>query len=257
MSLDRACFEEALAACIEEQPILRTGFRLDGARPLQHVHAAIDLPLSVEDLRTQAPEEQDAQIAAWMEARKRHVFDWHRGPLFSVHVFRRTDDSFHFILSFHHAVLDGWSRAAFSTALYQRYDQGLRGETLPPVHVDWTYRDFIAHEQQFLRDPAAKAHFRRILEDAPAVQLPRTARGTSAHEAHGRTHESVTVTNVGALSQRVLTLASELGVPGQVVPPAAHCKVLSMVSGQTRVLSCVTQHGRPETAAAERSRACS
>src|SRR5260221_10231369 len=54
---DRGCFERALAACIEEHPILRTGFRLQGSRPLQFVRAAVELPLGVEELRRQALEE--------------------------------------------------------------------------------------------------------------------------------------------------------------------------------------------------------
>src|SRR5215218_8916436 len=32
---DQASFEQALAACVEEHPVLRTVFRLDGERPLQ------------------------------------------------------------------------------------------------------------------------------------------------------------------------------------------------------------------------------
>ena len=170
---DRACFEQALRSCVREHPILRTGFRLDGDRPLQHVYASVELPLEVEDLRGQSAEEQDAYLAQWIEARKRHVFDWERGPLFHIHIFRRTDESFEFVLSFHHAVLDGWSRAVLTTTLYNRYESLLSGRALEPASVDWTYRDFIAQEQRALDNPAAKAYFAAMLEDAPAEQLPR------------------------------------------------------------------------------------
>src|SRR5207244_2196892 len=139
--------EKALAACMKEQPILRTGFRLQGARPLQHIYKDRDLPLQVDDLRGQSLEEQDAQLEQWIEAHKRHRFDWAQGPLFHIHIFRRTDESFEFVLSFHHSILDGWSRAAFTTMLYNRYERLLSGQELEPVKVDWTYRDFIAQEQ--------------------------------------------------------------------------------------------------------------
>ena len=164
---DGECFEQALAACIHEHPILRTGFRLDGARPLQHVHKAIALPLEVKDLRGQSAEEQEV-LAEWTEGHKRYVFDWERGPLFQVHIFRRTEESFEFVLSFHHAVLDGWSRAALSTELYNRYERLLRGQGLEPVEVDWTYREFVAQEQRVLNNEAAKAHFAAMLEEAPS-----------------------------------------------------------------------------------------
>src|SRR5258708_1910170 len=172
---DRGCFERALAACMKEQPILRTGFRLEGARPLQHVYKVIELPLEVKDLRGRSAQEQDAHVAKWMETRKRHEFDWVSGPLFHVHVFRRTEESFQFLLRFHHSILDGWSRAAFTTVLYNRYERLLAGEEPEPVPVvvDRTYRDFVAQEQRVLKDPAAKAYFAAMLEEAPAAQFPR------------------------------------------------------------------------------------
>ena len=48
-------------------------------------------------------------------------------------------------------------------------------------------------------------------------------------------------------------LARQLGVPLQAVLLAAHLKVLSTISGQRRAVTCVTQHGKPETAGGERS----
>src|SRR6185436_1598029 len=45
---DEQQFARALATCIQEHPILRTGFLLHGERPLQVVHRSIALPLTVE-----------------------------------------------------------------------------------------------------------------------------------------------------------------------------------------------------------------
>ncbi len=238
---NRECFERALGACIEEHPILRTGFRLDGARPLQHVHKAIELPLEVQDLRGQTAEEQERYLREWTERHKRYVFDWERGPLFQVHIFRRTEESFEFVLSFHHAVLDGWSRAALTTELYNRYERLLRGEEMGPVEVDWTYREFVAQEQRVVNNAAAKAHFAAMLEEAPSEQLPRLKpNGTERYP--GR----FVVERFHALSGRLVQLAKHLGVPVQSVLMASHFKVLSTVSGQTRAVSCVTHNGRPE-----------
>src|SRR5437667_256298 len=232
---ERGCFEQALAGCIDEQPILRTGFRLDGERPLQHVHRRIELPLEVEDLRGWREEEQERYLAEWRERRKRHVFDWERGPLFQINIFQRTEESFEFAISFHHAVLDGWSRAALTTALYNRYERLRAGQELEAVKVDWTYRDFIAQEQEVLNNAEAKAYFAAMLEDAPAEQLPRlkASRGD-------RTQDRLFVQSFPSLSGGLIGLAKELGVPVPAVLQAAHYKVLSVVSGQKRVVSCVT-----------------
>src|SRR5207302_1076388 len=54
---EQASFEQALAKCVEEHPVLRTVFRLDGERPLQLVRRAVELPLEVIDLREAADAE--------------------------------------------------------------------------------------------------------------------------------------------------------------------------------------------------------
>ncbi|HKT26641.1 amino acid adenylation domain-containing protein, partial [Dyella sp.] len=245
---DRPCFEQALASCIAEHPILRTGFSLDGERALQHVHARVELPLEVSDLRKQTTSEQEACIAQWMEDRKRHVFDWHAGPLVHFHVFLRTPESFEFAMTFHHAVLDGWSRATLVTALYNRYLQCLEGHAPEPVQVDRTFSHYIALEQNTLANPLAKQYFVDLLQDTSATQLPR--RGESGGV---RSQRRQTVHAFRALSKPLVELAKELGVPVQAVLLAAHFKVLSTLSGTAKVASCVTQNGRPETAGGERS----
>ena len=55
---EEGSFAQALTACVEEHPVLRTVFRLDGERPLQLVQRAAELPLEVVDLRGQADAEQ-------------------------------------------------------------------------------------------------------------------------------------------------------------------------------------------------------
>ncbi len=245
---DRECFERALAACIQEQPLLRTGFLLDRRRPLQVVYRTVELPLEVEDLRGQTQQEQESYLADWIEQRKRHEFDWERGPLLQVNIFLRTDDSFQFVLSFHHSVLDGWSRAVLTTVLYNRYERLLSGQELEAVEENWTYREFIAQEQRVLADGGAKQYFAGMLEEAPGEQLPRL-RSKGGQRAQGL----IVVEQFVGLSERLIGLARELGVPVQSVLMAGHLKVLSVMSGQSRAVTCVTHNGRPETQGAERS----
>src|SRR5215216_2064582 len=250
---DQWCFEQALAACIEQHPILRTSFRLDGERPLQLVHTGIELPLKVEDLRGQEAAAQEQYLGRWMQERKQHVFDWEHGPLLHIDIFLRTEESFQYVISFHHAVLDGWSRAVLTTTLYNRYERLLRGQEVEAVEVDWTYRDFIAQEQRVLSDPAAKAYFSEMLEDTPIQQLPRKQAASVEQSSQGGSHDILGIDAFTPLSGRLVELAMQMGVPVQSVLLAAHFKVLSMMSGQSRAVSCVTYNGRPEAAGAERS----
>ncbi|KAB8188342.1 hypothetical protein FKV24_010290, partial [Lysobacter maris] len=249
---NRGAFEQALASCIAEHPILRTGFRLDGERPLQFVRRQGALPLQVEDLRAMSEQEQEQHLASWTEAHKGYVFDWEHGPLFQIHVFLRSDESFQFTISFHHAILDGWSRASLTTALYNRYESLLQGETLQDEPVDRTYRRFIAAEQKLLADSEAKQFFASRLEEAPTRQVPRL-KVAAERQAGAPVRQGVLrLEGLTPISDRLIALSMSMGVAVQSVLLAVHYKVLSSLSGRDVAVSCVTQNGRPESEGAER-----
>ncbi|WMS87325.1 non-ribosomal peptide synthetase [Pleionea litopenaei] len=235
-------FRQALSYCVTRHPLLRTGYRLKGERPLQLVYKDVPLPLVIEDIREQSDAEQAEHIEQWKAAQKAHPFNWLRGPLFQITIFRRQDDSFEYIVSFHHSVLDGWSRVTLTTELYACYERLLSGETLDAPVVDWTYRDFIALEQQTLQDESARAYFKQQLKEVPSVQLPRLYPQWDGPERLSW----LRIREFTDLSQNLLGVAQQLGVPIQALLITGHLKVLSMLSGQSSALSCITVNGRPE-----------
>lgn len=242
-------FEQALAHCIATHPILRSGFVLGGERPLQQVFKTVETPLIITDIRAFSGPAQRTHINDWIENRKTYVFKWRDGPLFQINIFLRGDDNFEFVISFHHAIIDGWSRAVFSTQLYNYYEQLLCGKTLPQVSQQWVYRDFIALEQQTLEDSSISQHFADMLSEAPVQQLPYKV---NAQPQAIRVQQSCVVEDVEKLSPSLLAVAKQQGVPVQSVMLAVHFKVLSMLSGEQQAISCVTHNGRPESEGAER-----
>ncbi|WP_193343375.1 non-ribosomal peptide synthetase, partial [Pseudoalteromonas luteoviolacea] len=241
----QAHFEAALNACIARHPILRTGFRLQGKRPLQLVHKSMAAPLVVEDITEIPAAAQEQWLVEWREARKQHVFDWEQGPLFQINVFLRSATSFEFTISFHHAVLDGWSRATLTAELYANYEQLLAGNALLPQEADWTYRAYIAEELATLEKEDASQYFSQLLEDAPTEQLPLRRDGVNDG------YHIAEVAEFDALAKPVVALAQKIGVPVQAVLLTAHLKALATMSGANQVMSCVTTNGRPERAGGE------
>ena len=246
---DEGCFREALSSCITEHPVLRTGFLMDGDWPLQVVYGQRPLPLQVLDIQHLPAAQQEEHLGHWSEEHRHHVFDWEHGPLFQIHIFRRSPESFEFVMSFHHAVLDGWSRATLSTQLYQRYRQRLSGQVLGAAPVNRLYRQFIAQERQVIADPGARDYFAQMLEGAHGEQLPRRPPGAGA----GRDQHQHVVAGFAERSARLLALSRQLGVPLQTLVLTLHLKVLSSLSGDAHVLSCVTQQSRPESAGGEKA----
>ncbi|MDR7123167.1 amino acid adenylation domain-containing protein, partial [Rheinheimera soli] len=242
---DDMLFGQALSDCIEAHPILRTCFRLNGKRSLQLVYRHVETPLVVEDIRHMEQSEQDEYLSQWIESHKAHVFDWARGPLFQVNIFNRTDESFVFALSFHHSLLDGWSRASLSTRLYNRYQQLLQGRTPEPLVQEHIYREYIALEQKALVNEAAKEYFAEMLKDAPGMQLPVKQLEHSELQQRKRFGE-YPVRDFKVRSEQLKKLASDLGVPLQAMLQALLIKVLQSFSGEPTVMVNVVINGRPE-----------
>ena len=143
---DEASFRRALAHLSGRHPVFRTAFDMASLKePVQLVHRRCEVPLTVEDLRAYAPEDQQARFAGWMEAEKRTGFDWTVAPLLRAHVQQLGDCSFRLALSFHHAILDGWSVGD----AHHRAHASLRGHPRRPR----TRRPCAARQPSRLRGP--------------------------------------------------------------------------------------------------------
>src|SRR5438128_7715843 len=100
-------------------PLLRTSFDLTSySEPLQVVHGSVDVPLWVEDLTALSPAEQEEALDSWIYEERFRRFDWSRAPLLRFHVHRRSDETFQFTMTEHHAILDGWSVARLLSELF-------------------------------------------------------------------------------------------------------------------------------------------
>ena len=233
-------------------PMLRTSFDLGSfSEPLQLVYTGISVPLEVHDLRQLPPEEQETVLSDWLRRERLRAFDWTRPPLVSFHVHLRGEASFQFTLSFHHAILDGWSAASLLADLFRRYALLLRGEEQPPdPPLLVSYRDFVALERAALFSDETRSFWGEMLEGAESTRLPRLSRSYIAPEAVIREiHPSIDL----ALSDGAKRAAREAGVPLKSLLLAVHLKVVSILGGTRDVLTDLSSHGRPEHADGERA----
>ncbi|MGK3992297.1 non-ribosomal peptide synthase/polyketide synthase [Sorangium sp. So ce1024] len=251
--LDVPSLRRALDALSARHPALRTSFDLARfTEPLQLVHRAASPALAVEDLRGLDADAQRAAIAAWIEEEKRRGFAWSSAPLVRLHVHLRSAASFQLTVSFHHAILDGWSVASLLTELFQEMAAARRGEAPPPAGGGHdAHRRFVALEREAMASEAARRFWAQQLDGAAAARLPRLGgadgRGPSAgpRVAHVRIAPGV--------AQGLRALAGRCGAPLKSVLLAAHLRVIHLVSGQTDATTGVITHGRPEVPGAERA----
>ncbi len=244
---DLPAMEAAMRRVIQKHPVLRTSFDLlNFSEPLQLVHRHIELPLRVDDLRDVPEAEQEQRLAAWFEEEKRRAFDWATAPLLRFHVHRRSAERFQFNFTEHHAILDGWSVAAMLTELFQTYLQLLKGEgdAAEPTPIN-IFRDYVAREQAALKSEENRRFWMEKLDGSTVTTLPRRPASNDKPGPRVIVFEVPVSTEVSA---GLKELAREAAVPVKSVLLAAHLRVLSVLSGQTDVLTGMLTHGRPEEA---------
>ncbi|NJN12721.1 MAG: amino acid adenylation domain-containing protein [Richelia sp. RM1_1_1] len=247
---------EVFSAVIEQlmlaHPILRTSFNLTSySEPLQLVHKSFDIPLQLENIDNLSFDEQTKAVNAWIETEKSRHFDWLNSLLLRFHIHNRSAETFQFTLSFHHAILDGWSVASMLTELFMQYFSLINKEAntpkLPPVS---TFKDFVALERQSIAADIQKRYWVEKLSNSSQTILPRLP------NAYRRNSVSEIITHEVPLSPEVseslLQLAQSLNVSLKTVLLAAHIRVLSLLSGQSDITTGLVSNGRPEDIDGER-----
>jgi amino acid adenylation domain-containing protein len=248
VAFDEDAFRGALDTIVGRHPMLRASFDLGRYRePLVLVHRRVETPLRVEDLREHATHERERVLALRLEGERRRARPLSEPPLFDILVHRLDARTLQFTLSFHHAILDGWSVATLMTELFEEYAARLRGEPsrlLPPPRA--AYRDFVAAE----RDESALANPRSFW-----TSYLHGAEHTALAESPGERGAGPIAEDVvfdPGISQSLKDLARSCGVTLKSVLLAAHARALGLLTGREDVVTGMIAHARPDAVDGER-----
>jgi amino acid adenylation domain-containing protein len=240
---------ERLRTAVEEvtkrHGMLRTGFDLNNfSEPLQFVHARATIPVEVEDLRHLSAEEQESYLATWMENEKQRRFEWSTVPLLRIHLHRRGGMNFQFSLS--EPFLDGWSVAFLITELFEHYSALLQGSNRVSTPLRISYADFVALEQQTIASDECRRYWSEKFShtDASRITASSFLHRLSGVPRVGRIDVPITSQTSSGLHE--LATTESLSIKSVLL--AAHCKVISVLSGQQDqdVVTGLFMNGRPE-----------
>ena len=239
-----SAFKESWQRVIDRQTILRTAFMWEGLeKPLQVVRRKISLPWQQQDWRGVSELESQRRLNAFLEEDRNTGFDLSKAPLMRLALFRLTDDSYQFVWSFHHLLMDGWSMFLLLKEVFDLYDALSQGRE-PSLGPSYPYRDYIAWLQQ--QDiSTAEAFWRETLkgfttptplgvDKAPGI-LP------SQGEDYGKSHISVSASATVALQQ----LARKHQLTLNTFIQGAWALLLSRYTGKDDVVFGATTNGRP------------
>lgn len=134
--LELDSFERAWQKVMERHPILRSGFVWDGVKqPMQVARRGVRVPLQLLDWRDRHGRQRDEALAVFLREDRLKPFDLLTPPLMRLTLIRVEDNSWYFINSHHHILLDGWSVALLLREVLICYDALSHGRqpVLPPV----------------------------------------------------------------------------------------------------------------------------
>ncbi|HEY6391094.1 MAG TPA: AMP-binding protein, partial [Bryobacteraceae bacterium] len=236
-------FSSVLAALVQKHAVLRTSFVVEHPRgPLQLVHREARIPLQIIDISSLGRQEQQQTIRDLIGDEKTKAFDLASPPLLRGFVHLRGPGILQFTLSFHHAILDGWSLALFHTELFEAYAElyarNERCPVLPPLAV--TFAAAVRSELRALQSDETRRFWKEYLAQRPAFSFPALHR--DGRKMHGRRLE---VRVPAKLKNELRALAAQLATPLRTVLLAAHVRVMSLLSGHDDVVTGVISHVRP------------
>lgn len=227
---------------VERHPILRTCFLWKNLKePVQAVRKQAALSWQQMDWRSLSASEQKQQLETFLKADRQQGFDLTSAPLIRIALAQLEADTFQFILSHHHLVLDGWSLAIVLEEVFAFYQAFSQGEELH-LKRPRPYRDYIAwlHQQDL---SAAESFWRQTLKGFAAPTA--IARGNivagNRLESSGEQQVIFSATATAALQ----SLARQHQLTLNTLVQAAWALLLSRYSGEKDVVFGTVVSGRP------------
>lgn len=143
--MDIRAFAESLNILVRRHEALRTHFYFGrDTEPLQVVYRNRDCGFQYEDLHHLDEDEIDSWVKNFKLQDKARGFDLRRDVLLRVAILRTGEDSYHFVWSFHHIVMDGWCLSLINKEVFESYaalQEGRVPELAPAVpysrFIEW------------------------------------------------------------------------------------------------------------------------
>lgn len=246
--LDVEALTRAWQRVVERHPALRTAFVWEDLdEPVQVVFRNASLLMEIDDWRHLCQRQQSERLSILLRDDRTRGFELMQPPLMRLTLISRSESSYHFLWSFHHLLLDGWSVPMVLKETFTFYEAFCRGEDLE-IPCPPPYRDYIAWlRQQDLS--VAESYWRRELKGFKAPTSltvdralhPATTPTETFAEQNLRLSASATTSLKTLSRQHQLTLNS--------IAQGAWALLLSRYSGETDVVFGTVVAGRPASLA--------
>ncbi|HEX4966668.1 MAG TPA: condensation domain-containing protein [Thermoanaerobaculia bacterium] len=242
--LDLQAFVETWQRVVDRHPILRTAFVWEGLpQAVQVVRQSLKLPVRHLDWRESSCEQQRERLAAFWRSDREEGFDPAKAPLMRLTLVRTGEDSHQLVWSYHHLLLDAWSRGLVLKEVSETYAALAAGRE-PELPQGPPFRDYISWLQQ--QDlAAAEAFWRTWLHGfRQPTPLPiARSRGRREETEPRSLHRETAFT--GPESDRLRAVARQRQLTLSTLFHGAWTLLLARYTGREDVTFGTTVSGRP------------
>ncbi|CAD5923744.1 non-ribosomal peptide synthetase [Planktothrix agardhii] len=243
-NLEVAAFEQAWQKIVEKHSIFRTAFIWKSLnKPVQVVYKQVKITVENDDWQGLSEQEQQEQLKVFLESDQQHSLQLSQPPLMRLHLIKLDKNTYQFVFSSHHLLLDAWSLPLVFNDLLNFYEAISQGETIRS-QSPLSYRHYIAWLQQQDQELAEKFWKQKLQGFTAATPLtvekllPKTE---NSNISYGEQQIQLTVSATEALQsfarQNRLTLNN--------LVQATWGLLLSRYSQESDVVFGVTVSGRP------------
>ncbi|MFW6357634.1 MAG: amino acid adenylation domain-containing protein [Chroococcales cyanobacterium] len=241
-NLNLSAFEQAWQYILQQHGVLRTGFYWEKRdQPFQVVYRQVELPLQTLDWRNISPTEQQSKIAAFFTQDSSQGFNLKQPPLMRLTLIRLSEETYQFVWTKHHLLLDGWSTALVLQQVLETYTALSQNTSLPAISAR-SYGEYIAWlGQQDLN--AAETFWRNYLQglDTPTTLGIEQAVTSDSYRKNEEKRLQLSVT----VTEKLKAIATEHSLTLNTLIQGAWAILLSRYSGESDVVFGATVSGRP------------
>jgi len=270
-NINISAFKQGWERIVERHSVLRTGFVWkEQQQPLQVVLRRVEVPFEQQDWRGYQLLEQQEQLAGYLRSDRTRNFNLSQPPLMRLALFHLALDTYQFVWTHHHILMDGWCGAlvikeflsfyqAFSknrplqlepVCSYSKYIAWLKKQDLSQIETFWqkTLQGFVKptplgkiNQQAEFPTSALEAEFPTPCLEAEPPTPHSQAEPGNEKERYGEESRFLPAQITAALKS--LAKANRLTL--NTIVQGIWALLLSRYSGEKDVVFGITVSGRP------------
>ncbi|WP_193200009.1 non-ribosomal peptide synthetase [Nostoc sp. MG11] len=251
--LNVSAFQRAWQRVVERHPILRTLFVWENRKqPLQVVRQMADLPWANYDWRRHtatnqeislSPIEVQERLEAFLQADRNQSFELNQAPLLRCTLIHIANDTYKFLFSHHHLLIDGWSLSTIIQEVFAFYDAFSKGDDLY-LKIPRPYEDYISWLQQ--QDICqAQKFWQQKLKGFTAPTPLTVDKSLKNQEQQQSKYVKQQIQLTEEATNVIQSFVREHQLTINNLIQGAYALLLSHYSGETDVVFGVTVSGRP------------